>query len=353
VAVKKPAKLADVARAAGVSQGTASNAFNRPELVRLEVRTRVADAARELVYSGPDPKGKLLRAGKVNAIGVVVHERLGVFLDDPNDVMLLAGIAQVCDEMGAGMALISAYPEDETPAWSIKSALVDGFIIFCLESGDRLIEETRKRNLPFVAVDIDAEAGVSTVAADDYGGARMAAEHLAALGHRRFAALSLELSGDGHFGPVSAARRRAARYSTSRARLAGWSDAFAAVGVEMDSVPIMEVLNDRASARQATTELIAANPDVTAILAMSDVMALGGLDCAHAMGIAVPDRLSIVGFDDIPQASATVPPLTTVRQPTRAKGRLAAEMMFERGPPRREVLPVELVVRESTAPPFR
>ena len=349
--MKKPAKLADVARAAGVSQGTASNVFNRPELVRLEVRTKVADAARQLGYGGPDPKGKLLRAGKVNAIGVVVHERLGVFLDDPSNVIMLAGIGEVCDHKGAGMALISAYPEDETPAWSIKSAVVDGFIVFCLESGDRLIEETRKRNLPFVAIDFDAGADVSTVAADDYGGARMAAEHLVALGHRRFAALSLELSGDGHFGPVDAERRRAARYSTTRARLGGWTDALAAVGVDMDSVPIMEVLNDRGSARQAAGELIAANPQVTAILTMSDVMALGALDCAHAMGIVVPDRLSIIGFDDIPQVSAAAPPLTTVRQPTRAKGRLAAELMFDRGPPRREILPVELVVRESTAPP--
>ena len=344
----RASKLSDVAKAAGVSQGTASNVFNRPELVRPEVRARVEAAARSLGYAGPDPKGRLLRAGKVNAIGIVVHERLSVFLTDPFDQIMLASIAEVLDAKGAGMALISAYPDDETPAWSIRTAVVDGFIVFCLEDGDRLIEETRKRRLPFVAIDLDPGPEASAIGIDDRGGARRAAEHLLALGHRRFGILSLELIGDGHFGRVDPARRLAARYPGTRARLAGYGDAFAAAGIDIDQVPIMEALNRRGEAATATAEILARDPEVTAILAMSDLLALGALDHAAAAGIPVPDRLSVVGFDDIPAAAEAIPPLTTMAQPIREKGRRAAELVFAPGPPRHELLDVALVVRGST-----
>lgn len=349
--MQRTARLADVAKAAGVSQGTASNVFNRPELVRPEVRERVEACARRLNYSGPDPKGRLLRAGKVNAIGVVMNERLSVVLDDPGDLIMLRGIAEICDTHGAGLALVSGYPDDDTPGWSIKSALVDGFIVFCLEEGDRLIAEARQRKLPFVAIDLDPGPGACSVRVDDRGGARMAAEHLTALGHRRFGILSLELSGDDHFGPVESARRHNARYAVTRDRLAGYADAFASVGIDIEAVPIMEVLHDRKAGAAATGELLPRHPEITAILAMSDLIALGALDHARAAGISVPGELSVVGFDDIPDAALSTPPLTTVVQPIREKGRRAAMLIFDEGPPRTELLGVELVVRDSTAPP--
>ena len=99
----KAVKLADVARAAGVSQGTASNAFSRPEIVRPEVRQRVEECAEKLGYGGPDPKGRLLRAGKVNAIGVVVMDNLTYFFSDPFNREFMSGVAEVCDERGAGI----------------------------------------------------------------------------------------------------------------------------------------------------------------------------------------------------------------------------------------------------------
>ena len=343
---ERASRLADVARAAGVSQGTASNVFNRPELVRAEVRERVEAAARSLGYAGPDPKGRLLRAGKVNAIGVVVHDRLADFLLDPFGQNLIAGAAEVLDARGAGMALISAYRDDETPAWSIASAVVDGFIVFCLADGNRLLEATRRRGLPFVVVDLDPGPGISSIGIDDRDGARLAAAHMFGLGHRRLAILSLEIAADGHFGPVDATRRRVTGYGGTRARLDGYEAALAGAGIAFDDVPIIEVRNTRAAAAAATAALLADDPGITAILAMSDVLALGALDHARTAGIPVPDRLSIAGFDDIPEA--TEAGLTTIAQPIREKGRRAAELIFAEGAPRREMLPIRLVVRRST-----
>ena len=302
----KPAKLADVAKAAGVSQGTASNVFSRPELCGRRCRARVEECARQLNYSGPDPKGRLLRAGKVNAIGVVMNERLAVVFNDPGTLLTLSGVAEVCDAKGAGMALVSGYPEDETPAWSIKTALVDGFIVFSLEDDNPLIREARQRKLPFVAVDFDAGPDIPSVRVDDRAGCRAAAEHLLALGHRRLAVLSLELSGDGHFGVVDPARRRTARYTVTRDRLSGYGDALAGAGIDIDAVPILEVLNDRKAAAEATAGLLAAHPETTAILVMTDLMALGVLDHAKTAGIAVPEQLSVVGFDGIPERRSAI-----------------------------------------------
>lgn len=101
----KPIRLADVAKAAGVSHGTASNVFSHPEIVREEVRERVKAAADALGYTGPDPKGRLLRAGKVNAIGVATAQPLSYFFDDPFARVVMSGISEICDATGAGLSL--------------------------------------------------------------------------------------------------------------------------------------------------------------------------------------------------------------------------------------------------------
>ncbi len=347
--MKRSVKLADVARAAGVSQGTASNAFAKPDLVRPEVRERVEQAARALGYHGPDPKGRLLRAGRVNAIGVVAMDDLGYFFNDPFNREFMIGVAEVCDKRGAGIALVSAVDRDSA-AWGIDTALVDGFIVQCMEDGDRLIELARRRRLPFVAVDVDPGPDASSIMVDDRGGARQAAEHLLALGHRRIGILSLEITADGWTGVIDRARRGRARYGATRDRLAGYEDAIAAAGLDFDGVVIVESENDRQGAAKGAAALLDAGPDVTAILAMSDVLAVAAIAEARRRGRKVPEDLSVVGYDDVPEAARSDPPLTTIAQPIVEKGRLAAHMIFDPGPPRKEILPVELVLRASTAP---
>lgn len=347
--MKRSVKLADVARAAGVSQGTASNAFARPELVRPEVRERVEQAARDLGYHGPDPKGRLLRAGRVNAIGVVVMDDLTYFFHDPFNREFMTGVAEVCDQRGAGLALVSAV-DREKAAWGIGSAVVDGFIIQCLEDGDRLLELARRRRLPFVAVDVDPGPDASAILVDDRGGARQAVEHLLALGHRRFGILSLEISGDGRTGLVDRQRRGQSRYGATRDRLLGYEDALAAAGIAFDDVPLVEAVNQHEDAVTGARILLDAAPDATAILAMSDVLAMALVEEARRRSLRVPEQISVVGYDDIPEAARFDPPLTTIAQPIVEKGRLAARLIFDRGPPRREVMPVRLVVRGSTGP---
>ncbi|HTE51467.1 MAG TPA: LacI family DNA-binding transcriptional regulator [Kofleriaceae bacterium] len=348
--MKRVVRLTDVAQAAGVSKGTASNVFNRPEVVRPEVRTRVQEAARRLGYGGPDPRGRLLRAGKVNAIGIVIADQLSYFFCDPFARLLMSGIAEVCDQHGAGISLVSG-ASGEQAAWSIETALVDGFIVHCLEQGDRLIEHTRRRNLPFVSIDLDAGAGTSSVLIDDRQGAYLAARHLLELGHRSLAIMSLELRSDGRFGWADPERLGSSTCRVERDRMAGYAAALAEHGLDIERIPVMEAPNDLIRAAPHADQLLAGPDEITGVLCMSDVLALAVIEAARRRERRVPDDLSVVGFDDIPEAAAATPPLTTIAQPIADKGRRAAALIFEEAEPRSEVLPVRFVERGSTARP--
>ncbi|MCX5496101.1 LacI family DNA-binding transcriptional regulator [Kaistia dalseonensis] len=345
-------KLSDVAKAAGVSQGTASNVFNRPQIVRPEVREKVEAVARELGYSGPDPKGRLLRAGKVNAIGVATAEPLSYFFDDPFARVLMSGISEALDVHGAGISLVSS-ANDEKLAWNIQSAIVDGFILLCIEGGNRLVELTRDRKLPFVALELDTDdETIAQIGIDDFDGARRIAEHVVDLGHREIAVLSLQLVDD-RTGRVTPDQIDTAIYSATRDRLRGYFASLKAAGIDTDAVPVYETENDRKSVNAALEALFdgsATHP--TALIAMSDRAALFAIEWLRGRGVAVPEDVSVVGFDGVPEGAFSDPPLTTVTQPIAAMGRLAVQMILE-GPSmaRRQMLDVELTIRASTAPP--
>lgn len=343
-------KLRDVAEAAGVSQGTASNVWNRPELVREEVRERVLETARVLGYAGPSPKGRLLRHGKANAIGVAAAEPLDYFFADPWARRLMTEVARACDARGAGLALVSV-SGGRNLGWSIESALVDGFLLRC-GGPELLVEITQKRGLPFVALSLDTEEpDVPAIDIDDFGGARDIARHLLGLGHRRFAILGIGL-GPGP-GRVAPDRVRATRFVNVRERALGYWAALEEAGLGEAEVPVHAVLNDGENVAEALALLFdGPDPPPTALLAMSDKVALAALQALAARGVAVPGQVSVVGFDDVPEAESASPPLTTVAQPFAAIAeRSVAAILDGTIPAGREVLPLQLVVRGSSAPP--
>ena len=349
--VAKAARLADVAKAAGVSQGTVSNVFARPELVREEVRTHVHAVAKSIGYRGPDPRGRMLRAGKVNAIGIATAEPLSYFFEDPYARELMRGISEACDAAGAGLSLVSA-KNSEKLSWNIDSALVDGFVLLCIEGGERLVELTRQRQLPFVALALGKpDPTVSALGIDDFGGARLAAAHLAGLGHRDFAVLAIEFT-DGHAGWVSSADVDAAVYSTARDRMRGYRASLADAGIDSAGIPVWETQSDKQGVIAGLEAIFAAPRPPTALLCMSDRLALIALEWLRGRGIAVPGDVSVIGFDGVPEAALTSPALTTVEQPIAELGRRAVKAILEHdGAVHRAVLDVALVVRATTAPP--
>jgi len=259
-------------------------------------------------------------------------------------------MSAACDRAGAGLSLVSAH-NDEKLAWNIESALVDGFVLLCIEEGERLVTLTRARHLPFVALALGkTDETVSTVVTDDYAGARLVAEHLCDLGHRQFAVLGLEFT-DGHVGWVSEAESQASPHSTSRDRVRGYFDVLRSDGVDTSGVPIWETQNGEAATIAGLEAIFAQRQQPTALLCMSDRVALVALDWLALRGLSVPGDISVVGYDGVPEAATSSPPLTTVTQPIVDIGRRAVEIILEGSDEvQREVLGVEFTVRGSTAP---
>lgn len=344
------ARLIDVAKAAGVSRSTASNVFNNPEMVRPKLRLRVEAAARDLGYLGPDPTARLLRAGKVNAIAIVPPADMGVFplLRNPVFNLFVLGVAEACDEMGANLMIVPDKPGSNGIKNGMQNAVVDGFIFGRVEHLHE-IEPARLRRLPFAVVDFDAGPNISSVRGNAYAGAHAAAKHLLDLGHRRFGILSfLRTLGPARLHPVGSPRGpEASGLPIDQEKYRAYTDAFAEVGIDIDQVPMVQA---EPWDRDAAAMMLDAAPDATAILSMGVMQGIAIVEEARRRGIAVPRDLSVVGYNDYPDAERCSPPLTTVDAMGIQKGRAAARLVFAGGPPRHEIIEPRLIVRGSTGP---
>jgi DNA-binding LacI/PurR family transcriptional regulator len=340
-------RLRDVAELAGVSVGTASQAFGHPELVSEQLRGRVLAAAKTLGYAGPDPSARRLRVGRTGVLGLIFAERLGYQFTDPAAPAFFRGVARAMGRAPLGLLLLPDSRYRRESARTVREAAVDGFLVYSLPQNDPRIEAALDRRLPVVTVDQPRDSPTPFVGIDDRAAARGAAEHVRALGHRRVGVLSFTraLDRDGTLVlDLSVERREGYKEGLD----GSWEEGLVRICRPNAPEP----------ARRAVLDLLRQPNPPTAILAMSDVLAIGALRAAAELGISVPNELSLVGFDDSPSAALATPPLTTVAQPHEEKGRLATERLLdaiERGAPpadqwTRDILPTQLVVRASTAP---
>jgi DNA-binding LacI/PurR family transcriptional regulator len=344
--------LRDVAAAAGVSIGTASNAFNRPDLISEGLRDRVFEAAARLGYGGPDPAARRLRTGRTGALGLIFTDRLPYAFDDEAAVLFLRGVANALENSGAGLLLIPTSPTREEGSRVVRGAAVDGFIVFSTPTGDPRLEAALARGLPTITVDEPFDVPTPFIGIDDRAGSEAAGRHLVELGHRRVAVISF---------PEYARDDKTLPFDVSRERLAGYR---AALGDDFDPELVFTAnTNQPETGKRLFSEMLEVDPLPTAVLVMSDALAGGVMRAAVEAGLRVPEDLSVIGFDGVPSAEFSEPPLTTVRQPMEHKGDLTARALLAAldpengdgpslgGQPRRTILPTELLVRGSTGPP--
>ncbi|MBE2314855.1 LacI family DNA-binding transcriptional regulator [Solirubrobacter sp. CPCC 204708] len=336
--------LATIAEALSVSRMTVSNAFNRPDQLSPELRERVLAKARELGYAGPDPVARTLSRGRTGSIGVMFDAPLTVAFSDPAAVQLFTGVAMVCEQQELGMALVPRIAGRDDAL--VRTALVDGFVVYSMGHDDPRLRAIRDRQLPFVLVDHDPTEAPLTVNVEDRAAARTTAEHLLALGHRRF---GIVMGGDE---PDASADQALVtlEYHDIRERLTGWREALEPAGVAWSGVALASAPGfGRPTGRVAGGKLLDRGDRPTAILCSSDVLALGVLDAAAERGVEVPTQLSVTGFDDIPDAVHAG--LTTVRQPHQEKGATALRLLLDKAAPQASVLlPAEFIPRSTTAP---
>lgn len=337
-------RIGDVARRAGVSKTAVSFAFNQPEHLNTRTRDRILAAAEELGYR-PSPIARRLASRRTRQIGLVVPQSTHDIFANPFLPELMRGIGDVCDRQG--IAVVVVPPVQGSIAAAVQEALVDGLILLGLGSDHRELEQLRRSGLPVVALDVEGWDLATTITSDDAGGARAAAEHLRRLGHTDVAVTVIaehpDTPGD-------------ERQGISMRRLAGIR---VGLGADRDGervrLRVLAATVSEEGGRLAFAALARAGLP-SAVMTMSDVTAIGVLNAALDAGVSVPGALSVVGFDDIPAAAWVWPRLTTVHQPIREKGRLAASRVLDavdsagRLPPTHEQLPTHLVVRDSTAP---
>jgi DNA-binding LacI/PurR family transcriptional regulator len=353
----RPGTLAQIASELGVSVMTVSNAYNRPDQLSAGLRERILEAARELGYAGPDPVARGLRRGRTGALGVIYDTPPSFVFQDANAVAFLEGLSSVLERAFMGLLLVPGAWPDHGQARPLDIALVDGFVVYSVAATDPQVPIAVARR-PTVIVDQPRLTGATFVGIDDVSAASAAARHLIGLGHRRIAVITFALARDASEGIVSPARQRAGTYEVTMARLSGYRAALSEAGINWSEIPVYECPGSSPRlGHRAANHLLGMRPAPTALLATSDALALGSLHAAQELGLEVPADLSIIGFDDSPQAMAADPPLTTIRQPHTAKGRRAGRLLLEllddTSAAATELLPADLIVRASTAGPGR
>jgi DNA-binding LacI/PurR family transcriptional regulator len=345
--------LASLAAELGVSRTTVSNAYNRPDQLSVQLRTRVLETARRMGYPGPDPVARSLRTRQARAVGLLLTEELSFAFRDPAALGFLEGLAGACEDAGQGLLLMPA-SRDDPDVSTVHQASVDGFVVYSVPEHDPHLGAVLERPLPTVVADQPMNvSGVDRVGVDDRAGMLGLARHLAGLGHRRVGVVCMRLSNARYDGYADVDRQRYASLQVQRERLGGLRDGFAEVGVDWSTVPVMERFDHSVeSGAVGAARLLDDHPGVTALVCTSDVLALGALRTAAQRELSVPEMLSVTGFDGVPEAVRAG--LTTVAQPVRDKGRIAGELLLNRGDrteSKSVILSTELVVGQTTGRP--
>ncbi|GIJ76294.1 LacI family transcriptional regulator [Micromonospora phaseoli] len=340
-----------VAEAVGVSRSTVSNAYGRPDQLSPQLRQRILDTARQMGYPGPDPTARSLRRGFVGAIGVLFTSRLSYAFTDPFAVRFLTGVAEAAERHESSLLLVPLPGEPAGARKAVENAAVDGFCVYCAGDEEGILDTIRGRGLPFVTTSARPREGDRWVGIDERAAARSVAEHLTGLGHRRVALLGHDVLPDAPTGPLRVTDVADVPHPTTRDRLAGFADAFAAAGIRWPELTVLTAPdNTRVAGAAAVRKLPAGVEPPTAVLACSDVLALGALEVLRGAG-QDPRPVSVTGFDDIAEAAPAG--LTTVRQSGEDKGRSAAALLLDPPPDattRQILLPTTLVVRTSSGP---
>jgi LacI family transcriptional regulator len=330
----------DVAKVAGLSQSTVSRALRDDPRVTPQTRERVLAAAASLGYT-PNAMGRMLVSGATRTIGMVVTDISNPFY--PN---LIAPLHDELALLGYRMTLFTERLEGDSangsqPLAHLVDRGIDGAVLTTSTLEGTVPRELLRRRLPFVFLTrVVDDVPADSVTVDNVRGAALVAAEVATAGHRRIAAI---------FGPANT--------STGRERERGFRETLAAAGLALGEERVRRGSYTVEAGQVAMRELLAEPGRPTAVVCFNDLVAIGAMNAVMALGLRVPEDVSLTGWDDLPMASWEICRLTTVRQSMTEMARAAARLVVERaegraGPePRRMVFAPELVRRATLGPP--
>ena len=328
-------KISDVAAEAGVSPATVSRALSLPELVKPLTRARIQAAVSRLGYV-PDGAARALASRTSGAVGIVVPT-----IDNAIFSRAIQALQTRLAEAGIRLLVASHQYDVAAEAGAVRSLLehgIDGIVLVGTEHTKDVWTLLDRAPIPYLLT-WSLKRGRDCIGFDNQATGRLAAEHLLSLGHQKFGMISGTLTYN----------------DRAKSRLAGVRAALAAAGLALPPERIREQPFSLGGGRAGFAALMSLAEPPTAIIGGNDLLATGALFEAQARGLVVPRDVSIMGFDNLELAANVSPGLTTIHLPTAELGRMAAERLLERlqsdDRPHIVKLPVELVVRASTAPP--
>ena len=330
--------IKDVAREAGVSLGTASQALRDNPAVRETTRRRVLAVSKRLRYQ-PSALARGLVTRRTHTVGLLISD-----ISNPFFIRAVRAVEDVAQENGYNVILCNT-DEDSTKEKRYLRVLVekrvDGIILATTAGSLQSVRDVRWRRIPLVLFDRELpRVSIDTVKVDSVLGGRLATEYLLGLGHRRIAIIH---------GPVVR--------STGAERLRGYLLALRAAGLRPEPALIREGNFKQDSGRELTRKLLDLSPRPTALFCTNNLMTVGAIQTLQEQGVRIPADLSLVGYDDMEWWTLTHPPLTTVGQPVYDLGREAMRLLLaqieasSRQRPQRVMLKPELLTRESCGPP--
>lgn len=335
-AERRRLQMADIARLAGVSVATVSRALNGSQLISKETRQRIEELAQSLNYSiNLGAKNLRLKQNRTIAVVIPYDKASRQHVSDPFFLAMMGSLADALTERGFDMLLSRVDADNlDSAARLYNSGTAIGVILIGQWRHHDQLNQLAARRLPIVVWGTQIPQQLyCTVGGDNVAGGAMATRHLLELGYRRIVFI-----GDPQLPEVTY-------------RYRGYLEALSAFGMQADAQLLVAVPFDASAARAGISRLCEQGVDFDAVFACSDVMASAATQVLHQFGRPVPDRVAVVGYDDIEWASHCNPPLTTVRQPIVAAGVALVDALLQTiegvavAP---QVLPVELVVRAST-----
>ncbi|MFF2909404.1 LacI family DNA-binding transcriptional regulator [Paenibacillus sp. NPDC057934] len=330
----------DIAKRTGYSPTTVSKVFNNYSDVREKTRQDILRTAREMGYV-PNSHARTLTTKKSWTIGVLFVESTGAGIRHPFFSAVIESFKQVAVAKGYALMFISKDVGGKQSGYLENCRIrgVDGVVVFLSDYEDPYFQELLDSDIPTVVLDYETPES-HTVCSDNWSGAVQAVEYLARLGHRRIAHIS------GGVNTTPGSRRQE-----------GYEAAMLQQNLELrDSYIVTGAYYSMESGYNAMLELLRLPERPTAVFASGDLLAFGAVKAAQDSSLAVPGDISVMGYDDIELARYVTPALTTVRQDTELLGRRAAEILLaaiDKIPDGKEALalPVEVIVRDSCAPP--
>ncbi len=334
--------IKDIARRAGVSKTAVSFALNYPGRISKKTYEKIMAIVEELGYV-PNPFARTLTTKRLGAIGLLLPQKIGDIFGNPHMAQIISGIGEECERREFSLAILPLIRGKIIEA--ARKSYVDALITIGVGPDHEVVDLLKKNHIPFVTIDGEESENTINIGIDHKNAAKEIMLHVLQQGHRDIAILALEADTK----PIESTHTSI----VLQRRFEGFQEALEEFSISL-AEPSVQILNCKSSmqAGHESVQILLSNAKrPTAIVAMSDIAAIGALVAIKENGLRVPGDIAVAGFDDIPESSLVSPALTTIFQPGRQKGTEAARMvlnMLDGTQGTHIKLPYKLIVREST-----